>query len=1091
MISVLWPQQMNLKTCPIMNNKHLASTALAGAFAAAILLPYSANAYVFGPYTPDAYTLHLWQMDESATPVADAGSNPIALINLANGATLANSSRSGFGSALSTFDGGQSGITAAGKDALLSPRPLVNGTGDNVAMAYAGASGAFSYEAIIRVDFDPALNMAATPTGNGRLDQMQIFSGEDEANAGRIFQFRVDPVGTVGGNTVPRLHFINLNNGTSVQDIAFDIPTTGPNAIVSNQWYHVAVVYDGNEGAVDNITLYWTWLDQDPSPTAANPIGSSSMTVDLRTGATDFCIGNEGRSTGGSSQNFVGLIDEVRMSGIARAANAMQLIDPNPVVLTEPVGDTLAVGQPASLSVTTMGVPPFAYQWRLGGLPIDGATQSVYAITAALMADSGDYDVVITNNFNAVTSSIATLTVRVPVNLTWVGFADWDIANINWDTNADTVADVAYGQGDNVLFDGQGSSYVYLAHELHPSSVVVNSATDYTFSTFTGGGITRNTGLTKSGAGTLFLDTANSYTGPTVIQAGVLQVGTGAATGSLGTGPVTNQGGLVFATTAGGTISYITGTGGLTNTAAGTVRLSGTNTLSGALSVLAGTVNLGNPDAAGQFTNILVQAPGVANAHSTLVLNGSTYPSTTPLALVGTTGVNFQNESRSLLSSSGTNIINGPLTLGGSGSVQISTSGRNEFNGPISGPDMIGKFTFRGGGTNVVNGQVSNLAAYSLSTVDGGQVTLINSTGNSWAGSEVIGGSTMRFGTANAFPATAWLDLTATFDLAGFNQQVGSLVGTNTTPGVVNPMLPSGIIASSGSTDCVFTLNTSNDTFHTADFPVNNWQIYAGVIRDSVLSGSGKVGFTLIGGGSLTLTNISTYTGDTIIGSGCTLALSNAASIANSAHIMVESGGNLDVTYRSGATITIASAQTLKGNGSFNVVGGLINDGTIELKLNKAGATLSSDRLQGLSQLTYGGTLRLDISGDPLTTSDSFKLFDAASYGGAFTMIEPPVPAWGLAWDTSTLASDGTLRIAPGPDTNPTNITTTVVSGGTALQVSWPASHTGWALQAQTNAPGAGIGTNWTTVPGSRATNQLLLPIDPANGSVFYRLVYP
>ena len=117
--------------------------------------------------------------------------------------------------------------------------------------------------------------------------------------------------------------------------------------------------------------------------------------------------------------------------------------------------------------------------------------------------------------------------------------------------------------------------------------------------------------MTKNGTGTLILDTANSYTGPTVIQAGVLQVGTGTATGSLGSGPVTNQGGLVFATTAGGTIGYITGTGGLTNTAAGTVRLAGTNTLSGALSVLAGTVNLSNPDAAGQFTNILVQAPGL------------------------------------------------------------------------------------------------------------------------------------------------------------------------------------------------------------------------------------------------------------------------------------------------------------------------------------------------------------------------------------------------------------------------------------------------------------------------------------------------
>ena len=46
---------------------------------------------------------------------------------------------------------------------------------------------------------------ATTGGGNGRVDQMQIFSGEDEANAGRIFQFRIDPVGTTSGNAVPRL----------------------------------------------------------------------------------------------------------------------------------------------------------------------------------------------------------------------------------------------------------------------------------------------------------------------------------------------------------------------------------------------------------------------------------------------------------------------------------------------------------------------------------------------------------------------------------------------------------------------------------------------------------------------------------------------------------------------------------------------------------------------------------------------------------------------------------------------------------------------------------------------------------------------
>ena len=36
-----------------------------------------------------------------------------------------------------------------------------------------------------------------------------------------------------------------------------------------------------------------------------------------------------------------------------------------------------------------------------------------------------------------------------------------------------------------------------------------------------------------------------------------------------------------------------------------------------------------------------------------------------------------------------------------------------------------------------------------------------------------------------------------------------------------------------------------------------------------------------------------------------------------------------------------------------------------------------------------------------------------------------------------------------------------------------------------------GLGTNWVTVAGSSATNQIVLPIAPNNASVFFRLSYP
>jgi hypothetical protein len=60
---------------------------------------------------------------------------------------------------------------------------------------------------------------------------------------------------------------------------------------------------------------------------------------------------------------------------------------------------------------------------------------------------------------------------------------------------------------------------------------------------------------------------------------------------------------------------------------------------------------------------------------------------------------------------------------------------------------------------------------------------------------------------------------------------------------------------------------------------------------------------------------------------------------------------------------------------------------------------------------------------------------------------------------------------------------------GTLLDLSWPVA--GGRLQAQANGPGVGITTNWFTVPGSTTTNHVVIPIDPANGSAFFRLALP
>lgn len=87
------------------------------------------------------------------------------------------------------------------------------------------------------------------------------------------------------------------------------------------------------------------------------------------------------------------------------------------------------------------------------------------------------------------------------------------------------------------------------------------------------------------------------------------------------------------------------------------------------------------------------------------------------------------------------------------------------------------------------------------------------------------------------------------------------------------------------------------------------------------------------------------------------------------------------------------------------------------------------------------------------------------------------------------VSSNALLTVIPAINLTPTNLVMSAT--GNTLQFSWPADRIGWRLQAQTNAPGAGLTTNWQTIAGSQATNQLSFPIDSAAGSVFFRLAYP
>ncbi len=82
-----------------------------------------------------------------------------------------------------------------------------------------------------------------------------------------------------------------------------------------------------------------------------------------------------------------------------------------PAITTQPVSQTITVGQSVAFTVAANGDPAPTYQWRKDGIIIIGATSASYAIASVALTDAGAYDVVVKNSGGSVTSAAATLMV--------------------------------------------------------------------------------------------------------------------------------------------------------------------------------------------------------------------------------------------------------------------------------------------------------------------------------------------------------------------------------------------------------------------------------------------------------------------------------------------------------------------------------------------------------------------------------------------------------------------------------------------------------------------------------------------------------
>lgn len=96
------------------------------------------------------------------------------------------------------------------------------------------------------------------------------------------------------------------------------------------------------------------------------------------------------------------------------SAKPAEVLGPaTPGFSSQPVAQTVILGQTATFSVTATGFAPFTYQWLKDGIPVPAATGASYTTPAAAKADDGaQFSVRVTNRLGSADSGSAPLLVQ-------------------------------------------------------------------------------------------------------------------------------------------------------------------------------------------------------------------------------------------------------------------------------------------------------------------------------------------------------------------------------------------------------------------------------------------------------------------------------------------------------------------------------------------------------------------------------------------------------------------------------------------------------------------------------------------------------
>lgn len=579
---------------------------------------------------------------------------------------------------------------------------------------------------------------------------------------------------------------------------------------------------------------------------------------------------------------------------------------------------------------------------------------------------------------------------------------------------------------------GNGGTSTVHNNSTTAAQLILNVAASPSFPTF--GGIIANGDaggaltLVKDGQGTQVLTgTASTYTGGTVLNAGVLRI---SGDRSLGNVPADvsashltfNGGTLQLAAsfnldasrgitllagggtldTAGSDSTYsgaITGTGVFIKAGTGTLTLDTANTHTRETRVTAGTLSIRHNQALGSTsgeTNVLLGARLELRSGVTITGEMLYVPH-----LINAGGNNtWAGDIRGAVGST--------LTLD-------SVSGNLLITGSVNASSVDGvnhTVILDGDSTGEITGVISNTV-----------VMTKNGTGT-WK----LNGNNLLTGGLNLTNGKVILAHQGALNAAAPNAVSFSNNTSNKTLAVQSPQVHVAGLSSSGGTGAIITENGSSQDAVLVLSGTGN-HTYGGVLQDG--GGGGRLGLTRAGTGTQTLTGTSTYTGATTLASG-TLALNFGATAAPAANILgsgttlVMGGGTLSVLGRG----TSAASQTVNGL--------LVSSGASTLSLTPHATP--QDLVLNLGAITHtAGSVNFILPAGTQSATNGIRTSTGNTLGilGAWatvngtdlaTVSNGNVVAY-TGYTQVTRFSTGAGALAPLPDTPAANVK--IIDGGT------------------------------------------------------------